>query len=56
MKINHYFHDDRIVVEIKPKDREDFEKIMKFIEFAELNAENENVVKRKEEKETWDID
>lgn len=39
MDIKHYFHDDRIVIEVKPKDREELEKIIKFVEFAELNAE-----------------
>lgn len=51
MNIKHYFHTDSIVVEIKVKNREEFEKVLKFIEFAELNAENENVAKRKEEKD-----
>lgn len=49
MNIKHYFHTDSIVVEIKVKNREEFEKVLKFIEFAELNAENEKITKEGEE-------
>ena len=48
MEIKHFFHDDRIVIEVKPKDREELEKIIKFIDFAELNAEQP---KNKEERD-----
>lgn len=48
MNIKHYFHTDSIVVEIKVKNREEFEKVLKFIESAELNAENEKIVEDEE--------
>lgn len=48
MEIKHFFHDDIIIIEVKPKDREELEKIIKFIEFAEVN----NSIKiNKEERE-----
>lgn len=48
MKIKHFFHDDRIIIEVKPKDREELEKIIKFIDFAELNAEQPKNKKERE--------
>lgn len=39
MKIKHYIHEDRFVIEVTPKDREEAEKVRRFIEWAELNAE-----------------
>ena len=51
MKINYYYHDDRIVVEVQPRNREEFEKAIKFIEFAQLNAENEYIKKEENEKD-----
>lgn len=45
MDIKHYFHDDRIVIEVKPENREELEKIIKFVEFAEVN----NPIKLKRE-------
>jgi hypothetical protein len=49
MKIKHYIHEDRFVIEVTPKDREEEKKIREFIEFAELNAEQPK--KKNEEKE-----
>lgn len=49
MEIKHYFHDDRIIIEVKPKDRSELEKIIKFIDFAELNAENKKIEKERED-------
>lgn len=43
MEIKHFFHDDKIVIEVKPKDRSELEKIIKFIDFAELNAANKKI-------------
>jgi len=51
MKIKHYIHEDRFVIEVTPKDREESEKVRRFIEFAELNAEQPK--KEDEEKERW---
>lgn len=50
MEIKHFFHDDRIIIEVKPKDREELEKIIKFIDFAELNAENKKIEKEERDK------
>ena len=51
MKIKHYIHEDRFVIEVTPKDREEAEKVRRFIEWAELNAEQPK--KEDEEKERW---
>lgn len=49
MEIKHYFHDDRIIIEVKPKDRRELEKIIKFIDFAELNAQQPKIEKERED-------
>ena len=47
MKIKHCILDDKFIIEVTPKDREESEKVRKFIEFAELSAEQP----KKEDKE-----
>lgn len=49
MIVKHYIHDDRFVVEVIPKNREESEKARKFIEWIELNAE-QNKEKDEEKK------
>jgi len=49
MKIKHYIHEDRFVIEVTPKDREEAEKVRRFVEWAELGAEQPK--KEEEEKE-----
>lgn len=39
MKIEHTILNDKYIIEVTPKDREEAEKVRKFIEWAELNAE-----------------
>jgi hypothetical protein len=49
MEIKHYFHDDRIVVEIKT-DKSEEREVIKFIEEAELKAINNTLDGEKREK------
>lgn len=39
MKIEHTILGDKYIIEVTPKDREEAEKVRKFIEWAELNAQ-----------------
>jgi hypothetical protein len=39
MKIEHTILNNKYIIEVTPKDREEAEKVRKFIEWAELNAE-----------------
>lgn len=39
MKIEHTILNDKYIIEVTPKDREESEKVRKFIEWAELNAQ-----------------
>lgn len=48
MKIEHTIINDRFIIEVTPKDREEAEKVRKFIEFAELNAEQPKYQKEKD--------